>query len=351
MGLWSRLFGSKRFASEDLKALPAADGRVFFDGDEFNLGDECAWVEGLPHPDFRHARAWIDHHDDESYSAAWLQVQRTWLAWLASHLGDGYRVHETDDALLLTNAEPRMSRIALGYLSLTQRRVARSLAKLASERFAEKPVVLMLECGDDYYRYLSGMHPEEGEFPMSAGVHFNGAAPHFAVNGTDLSEVEATIVHEMTHAFVAHLPIPLWLNEGLAVNMEIAFGRAADGYHLQELEKRHRKFWTTETIQDFWSGRAYERTDECNELAYDLGRLLVAGMCSDWARFEAFALEAQAADAGAGAAEIHLGIGLGEYVRHYLLRGEDEWAPAPGRWAGESMTAPVASTNVDTHNS
>ena len=27
-------------------------------------------------------------------------------------------------------------------------------------------------------------------------------------------------MHEMTHGSVAHLPLPLWLNEGLAVNTE-----------------------------------------------------------------------------------------------------------------------------------
>jgi hypothetical protein len=77
----------------------------------------------------------------------------------------------------------------------------------------------------------------------------------------------------MTHAFVTHLPIPAWLNEGLAVNMEIAFGRVADSHKLIELHARHRKFWTPELIQDYWSGRSWRRADEGNELSYDLGRL------------------------------------------------------------------------------
>jgi hypothetical protein len=219
------------------------------------------------------AREWIDRYDDEHYGPAWLAVQRGWLSWLACNFGGAYRLHESDDALLLTAAEPRLVKTALAYLSLTQRRVSRSLAALASERLSEKQVVLLLNDGDDYYRYLSGMYPEEGEFPMSAGVHFGGPAPHLVVNGTSLEEVEATIVHEMTHAFVTHLPIPAWLNEGLAVNMEIAFGRVADSHKLIELHARHRKFWTPELIQDYWSGRSWRRADEGNELSYDLGRL------------------------------------------------------------------------------
>ena len=193
----------------------------------------------------------------------------------------------------------------------------------------------MVHDEDDYYRYLSGMYPEEGEFPMSAGVHFNGPAPHFVVNGSDLTEVEATIVHEMTHAYLAHLPIPAWLNEGLAVNMEIAFGRVADAHRLIDLERRQRGFWTPELAQDFWSGHSYQRPGDANELSYDLGRLMVAGMSEDWRRFEDFVLEAHRDDGGARAAERHLGIDLGEYLRHYLEREPADWAPRPESWQGE----------------
>lgn len=316
-------------------AADAGNGVVDFLGETHALADGAAWRDGLPHPDFLRARVWADRFDDARYDAAWLTVQRAWLDWLAPHLGGDYRRHESDDALLLTSAAPRAVKLALEYLSLTQRRVARSLAGLANARLTAKPVVLMLDGEHDYYRYLSGMYPAEGEFPMSAGVHFNGPAPHFVVNGTHLDEVEATIVHEMTHAFVAHLRIPAWLNEGLAVNMEIAFGRVADAHKLIELEQRHRRFWTPALIQDYWSGRSWHRADEGNELSYDLGRLMVAGMSEHWPRFEAFALAATGEDAGARAAGEHLGIDLGEYVRHYLERDDGDWAPRPETWQGE----------------
>jgi hypothetical protein len=330
-----RIFGDR---PADAPAMPpkasTPTGLVEFLGERLPLAPGTRWHDNLPHPNLLEARQWADRFDPSRYGDAWLSVQRTWLAWLASEFGERYRLHESDDALLLTAAEPRAVKVAQNYLSLTQRRVARSLARLATDRLTEKQVVLLLHDEDDYYRYLSGMYPEEGEFPMSAGVHFNGPGPHFVVNGSNLEEVEATIVHEMTHAFVAHLPIPAWLNEGLAVNMEIAFGRVADAHKLIELEQRHRKFWTTELIQDYWSGRSWHHPGEGNELSYDLGRLMVAGMSEDWSRFEAFALAAHGADSGASAAADRLGIDLGEYVRHYLERDEGEWAPDPQRWDG-----------------
>ncbi len=313
-------------------SVATTDGRVEFDHQVLELVEGADWQAGLPHPDFVRARQWADRFDDARYDDAWLTVQRVWLAWLAPHLGADYRLHESADALLLSAADARATRLALDYLSLTGRRVARSLAGLAGDRLAEKPVVLMLRDADDYYRYFSGMYPEEGEFAMSAGVHFNGPAPHFVVNGCELGEVEATVVHEMTHAFVSHLPIPAWLNEGLAVNMEFAFGRVADSHALIELAARHRRFWTPALIQDYWSGASFQRPDEGQELSYDLARLMVAGMSEDWTRFERFARSADLADAGKAAAEAALDLDLGEYVRHVMEAEGGEWAPRPQAW-------------------
>ena len=313
-------------------AAHECDGRVQFEGQEFDLAEGALWREGVPHPDLLRAREWADGFDGARYGAAWLAVQREWMGWVAAHLGAAYRVHESDDALLVTARPMRAVKVALDYLALTQRRVARSLGRLASDRLPEKQIVLLIDNDDDYYRYLAGRYPDEGEFAMSAGVHFNGPGPHFVVNGDDLEQVQPTIVHEMTHAFLAHLPIPAWLNEGLAVNMETAFGRVADAHKLIELEKKHRAFWTPAAMQEFWSGRSYHRPDDGNELSYDLGRILVTGMSDPWPRFEDFALEASLDDAGAAAAERHLHVDLGEFVRHYLRRDEGEWAPLPAAW-------------------
>lgn len=329
---WRRAPEAARAAPGISTHAPIPIGLVEFLDQKLALAPGAHRHDNLPHPNFLEARQWADRFDATHSRAAWLAVQRAWLAWLAAEFGGRYRLHESGDALLLTAAGPRAVRLAQDYLTLTQRRVARSLHRLAAERLPEKQVVLLLHDEDDYYRYLSGMYPEEGEFPMSAGVHFNGPGPHFVVNGANLDEVEATIVHEMTHAFVAHLPIPAWLNEGLAVNMEIAFGRVADAHRLIELQRRHRRYWTPERIQDYWSGRSWHDPGEGNELSYDLARLMVAGMSEEWSRFESFALQAHGGDAGASAAETHLGIDLGEFVRHYLERDEGAWQPQPGSW-------------------
>lgn len=328
----SRLFRAAPDVHAPVPDARARDGIVEFDGATLDLREGARWVERIPHPDLQQAREWAWSFGEARHGAACDAVMREWLGWLAPHLGQAYRVHESDDAFLLTLRPMRAVKVALDHLALTQRRVARSLGGLAQGRYADKQVVLLIQGEDDYYRYLSGMYPEEGEFPMSAGVHFNGPAPHFVVNGDDFEKVQPTIVHEMTHAFLAHLPIPAWLNEGLAVNMEHAFGRVADAHELIALERKQRAFWTPELIQDFWSGASYHRADEGHALSYDLGRVLVTGLASDWPRFEPFARDASLTDAGAASASRHLGIDLGEFVRHYLQREQGDWAPDPSCW-------------------
>lgn len=322
-----RLFVARPDQFAPAAASHECDGRVEFEGDVIDLADGAQWVEGIPHPDMERAREWADRYDDESYPRAWLAVQREWMGWVAVHLGETYRLHESGDSLLVSPQPMRAVQVALEHLSLTQRRVERSLGALAEGRYGEKQIVLMIPDEDDYYRYLSGRYPGEGEFPMSAGVHFGGPGPHFVVGGEDFDKAQPTVVHEMTHAFVSHLPIPLWLNEGLAVNMEIAFGQVADAHRLVALQAKQRTYWTPELIQDFWSGEAFQRADDGNELAYDLGRLMVVALSSDWPRFQAFACEAAFQDSGADAAARHLGVDLGEFVRHYLGREDGDWAP------------------------
>jgi len=331
MAWLNRLFRRGETHSQPLRAEPA-NGLVSFDGATLDRSEGAHVRENIAHPDFERAREWGAAFPSEHQSDAWRAVQRAWVAWLAAQYGGAYRVHESEHALLMSAQTPKLANTALSYLSLTMRRVSRSLGRLALPQ-PETQVVLLLHDHDDYYRYLSGLYPDDGEFAMSSGVHFSGPAPHFAVNGEDLTSIEATLVHEMTHAYLTHLPIPAWLNEGLAVNMEMTFGRVADARHLLALQKKHRKYWTPENIQEFWCGRSYQRPDEGHELSYDLGRLLVAGMSEDWGRFEAFALAAMVDDAGAAAAAEHLEIDLGEFVRHFLERDDGEWAPDPKHWA------------------
>jgi hypothetical protein len=213
--------------------------------------------------------------------------------------------------------------------------VQRLLEELAQPADSGKEILLLFADAEAYYRYLSGVHPGEDDSPLSAGVYLHGPCGHFVEHGEEMWRFEPTIVHEMTHSQLSHLPIPAWLNEGMAVNSEQKLTRmGADVWSVLELEDKHRGFWTPESIQEFWSGAAYLRSDEGNELAYDLGRIIVNGACRDWKAFKDFVSQAEGRDAGDMAARACLDLDLGEFVRHFLGARTGEWGPRPDSWRG-----------------
>lgn len=282
--------------------------------------------EGLPHPDWEVINAWIDtipdHHEQ---AAAWGRCEIGWLQHLRSALGQGYRLHVADGVALLSTLDEIGVKATLAFVAKSRGRITRTLAGLAQVPEAGHDVVLVLDDEDTYYRYASHHYPEGGEFALSSGMYLGGGCGHFITVKNQLHSIEPVIVHELTHALLSHLPIPTWLNEGLAVNTEHRFHPPLTGPHqggrdaaLQQA--RHQRFWGPADIQQFWSGEAFHRTDQGQELSYDLARILTAQFASDWERFTAFAQAAHRSDSGAHAARALLGISLGRAVCALLER-------------------------------
>lgn len=171
-------------------------------------------------------------------------------------------------------------------------------------------------------------------------MYISHGCGHFVAVKAELRAIEPVIAHELTHACLSHLPLPAWLNEGLAVNTERGlspppgdpFGARSTP---QQMHARHQRFWGADEIQQFWSGKSFLRADEGNELSYDLARIMVAHFAADWTRFRRFGLAADLADSGAAAAREHLGLDLGDAVRALLdADSQTVWSPEPGLWAG-----------------
>ncbi len=290
--------------------------------------------EGIAHPDWSRVFAWLETLPEDDQPAAWMACERAWLLGLSRSLGGGYRVFESANALLLASLDERMAQVTVNYLETTFSRIGRLLGDFVPGPGMGKEVLLILDDQETYYRYVDAFQDPE-DSPMSAGMCINIDCVHFVTCNADLGMMEPTIVHEMTHSFLSGLPIPAWLNEGMAVNMERVFAGSGDVTHDRELVARHRDYWTGDNIQSFWSGRAYLQRDQGSELAYDLGRSLVAALSSDWPRFMGFVAQASWDDAGDAAAQQHLDTDIGESVRAFVGGDEGDWAPDPARWEGE----------------
>jgi hypothetical protein len=98
-----------------------------------------------------------------------------------------------------------------------------------------------------------------------------------------------------------------------------------------ELFARHKAFWGTKEIQEFWSGEAFHRPDEGQELSYHLAQFAVKSLSHDYAVFSRFVNKANYDDGGESAAIEIFGGGLEGLITQFF--GEGDWVPKPQEWS------------------
>ena len=258
-----------------------------------------------------------------------------WLQAIAAGLSSRYRIHESEDFLLLSELEDRPAEIFMRFCQSVRRRIVRNLRDIAVPRSGGKHVVMVFASQDEYYDYIAHYYPDDGgEYAMSAGMFIHGGYGHFVMYEGEMEHMQPVIAHELTHCLLSHLPIPAWLNEGLAVNTEHSiFPYLADPrsslYYPHEIRAKHAAFWNAGTIQEFWSGKSFLRSDDGNMLSYDLASRITAVAARGEEAFRAFVLKTDARDAGMSA-EHWLGYPLEHLVIPVL--GDGDWTPAPESW-------------------
>ncbi len=271
----------------------------------------------------------------ERRDAFWTAAAGHWLLAMRADLPDGYCIHESEDFLLLSTLDDRSARVLLRFCQSVRRQILRNLADVAVARSGGKHVVLVFADEQAYYDYISHYYPDGGEYAMSSGMFVHAGYGHFVLSKDEMERMQPVIAHELTHCLLAHLRIPAWLNEGMAVNTEhVLFPHLADPrfslHHPSEIKAKHVAFWNADTIQEFWSGKSFLRADDGNMLSYDLAKRIAAIAARDDAAFRAFLREANVADAGLSA-EHRLGYPI-EHLAMVML-GEGDWRPAPERWS------------------
>lgn len=303
---------------------------------------EMAWRDEtrVPIPDWERMAAGEPEGDDEHRHLYWNSAAVAWLDAMAGTFGSGMVVRHSPDFLLLSALPERQAQLFLSFCQTVLRRVRRNLGGIADDSGYGRYVALVFPDDDAYYDYIAHYYPEGGEYAMSSGVFLSAGYGHFALPESGLEAMEPVIAHELTHSLLAHLPLPTWLNEGLAVNTEHAlFPRLADPraqpYRPEELATHHAAYWDAESIQAFWSGESFHRTDDGNRLSYDLAAKITALAANDDPAFRAFVVHAGSHDAGMAAAE-HLGYPLANLIEAVL--GEGSWQPLPGAWYQNSGT-------------
>lgn len=302
------------------------------------MGINMQWLEqylvdrnGFPRPNWEGIYKEVErNYQDCDQHRLWDDIANSWMKRFCSALSSGYRVHETENFLLLTSESDKYVALLCEFLERTLKRILTMLHGIAADNGYGKHIVVIFDDIDMYYAYLSDFYSLDGEYGLSAGVYLNRGYGHFALPHQELSYTEQIVAHELTHALLVHLPIPAWLNEGMAVGVEHLVTGLNPLVMDEEMYGKHQAFWNEEEIQSFWSGGAFNRADEAQELSYHLARFMVNSLSQDYETFIVFANKANWEDSGEAAAQETYGASLGNLITQYF--GEADWAPNPTLW-------------------
>ncbi len=297
--------------------------------------DFQAWFpapDGFPRPDWKSIGEFIKAHSTEDHRAAgWQEMTRVWLEKLAGCLGGAYAVTESQNFHLLSELDEKERQQLLKFLEKARAYILRALPGIPLPKWYGKHAVLRFTEADDYYRYTAYFDPE-GDWAGSSGRFIrDGGYMHIVYRSNDGHGPERqALAHELTHNLLCGFPLPLWLNEALAMLFEHDIAGGPAFFLNRDVAEQHRAYWNPTTIQDFWSGKSFSNTD-AQYLSYTLARILLDFIVTDVhpapADFRGFVVHADYKDAGEAAAHEYLGVELGDLVSTFL--GPGEWTPKP----------------------
>lgn len=285
-------------------------------------------VEGIPRPEWDLIGGWIDQQVPEAdHGDAYTQVAKEWLTRLGRALPGEYRVEETDSFLVLTAQSERDEKLLTTFAETSRARVAEILKDVTTRDVAGKDVLLVIENEEDYYHYASHFYPTEGEFGASNGMYVPDGYGHFLVWNHELSDMEANLAYQLSHAWLETLPVPEWLDRGLCLTLESELIGRDQLWMDDELKEAHLSSWNEESIQGLWTGGIFYLSEEWGGLADGLAEILVRFLLEDRDKFRRFLKEAHYEDGGEEATNTVYERGLGTFVESFL--GDGEWSPDP----------------------
>jgi len=288
--------------------------------------------ENMPLLDGHRLASWLnDNVPVEDRTSMLNEAKRAWLLHVRDALGTGFQVSESNTALVLSSLNPTTARTTANFMSKALEQVLGALDGIAQAPQSGKDILIVFEDAESYYRYLSFFYPDAAARGLSWGMYLRTGVGHFVAVKADLYSTQSMMVQEITRNCLAHLPLPLWLNAGIAVNTgrQLVKNKSCGGCSSQQLHHQLLTYWDESEIQNFWSGVSFQRADEGLELSYELARIMVELLARDWPSFKNFVISANADDAGEAAARAHLDMGLGELVCALLERDDQAgWSPA-----------------------
>ena len=285
----------------------------------------------FPRLDWHSIRVWVEEHiDNAEQSDAWREIVIQWLETLNNALSDRYQIDAGTDVILFFSRNFEHGKSLLSFSQSGLAGIRKALGDVACEAWLGPLPILVFADSYDYHDYLSGASPDSEKIP-SLGMCFRNAKDyvHVALAGYTWPELQKMIFHELTHACLSHLTLPLWLEEGVAQLAEEEAVPAWSRFSLEAAQaKELREFWCANGLREFWWESGFQAMDEIQSYSYQLAQVLFRLLLTDHRPKIADLLRhADAADAGDAAAREVLGISVDDLAAKFL--GEGDWRPFP----------------------
>lgn len=241
----------------------------------------------------------------------WADRGREWVRLLTTNFGEKYKSHESPNFWLICTQDAAMAALILRWAEKAFTHLKAAWGEVLPRQYGRIPVLAFADL-DAYYDYISEYHLD-GEHPASGGVFLFEGYGHFAFCFHDLNGAERVITHELMHALLSGLEIPLWLNEGMAQVAETSLL----GHPLHDLERLRKtagSFWNRTTLEEFWAGKSFGRLDHGQMHSYYLAFLITRRLAGDMPSFRQFVKTASKADGGRQALYDAFGLHLEDLV-------------------------------------
>jgi hypothetical protein len=304
------------------------------------LGEVFEFAEGFPYPDWKRVSQYIRGKiPKNNWEEAWHEIIIRWLTKFEPPAGEKLYLGESENFFLLSGGKPGECDGVLKCAEAIKTKIRQTLLGLTLKEVYGKHVIIIFDGLDNYYRYISYFYPD-GEYPMSSGIFLKKGYGHIAIPQFDERNNQAILTHELAHNALMALPVPVWLNEGVAqiLEMQFSYQREMGFDHDMDLIESHRTYWTTETIQKFWTGDSFH-AQESAELSYSLAKILLNLISSESGDFKNLLQSAHFCDAGEAAFSSNYGKKLGEIAGIFL--GPGDWSPQQNLLKSRFTKAPV----------
>jgi len=293
--------------------------------------DYIRFNENFPRVDWPGVYEYVDNkYPNKESHALWCGIANFWLEQLKNSLHGGYTVAETENFMLLHSETESYINTFSSSLENILRKIINTLEGIASDEGYGKYVVLIFGNQDLYYDYILDYYPHQGEFSPSSGVFTNEGYGHFVFPSQAIDFSEPIAAHELTHSLMSHLPLPTWLNEGIAVSTENALYDSAPLILNNKVMSKLYHYWSRNDIQKFWSGESFYMAGDGSQLSYQLSQIMVNHLSKDYGCFREFCNTVSYVDSGGEAFLKVYGSTLEELIVGYF--GPGMWAPDPDKW-------------------